>query len=271
MRGDKKMMPALIRKSKKGDLPAIFARVGKFFLLLFSLGASAIVHAAAIESEEVAYHGDVKGYYAAPAGGDKYPGVILIHEWWGLNEDIRAKARDFAEQGYAALAVDLYGVEATTDREKARELAGKVRGDTAAAFANLKDAISFLSKRAEVDGGRLASVGWCFGGGWSYQIAKNDLGVGASVIYYGAFNPDDDLQKMRAAILGHFAEKDRVIKIDRVREFAAKLKTPGGAHEVFIYPNTHHGFANPANPKHDKKAAALARERTFDFLRRALN
>lgn len=180
---------------------------------LFAPGAAA----AAISEEEVLYHGGVRGYYAAPAAGGVYPGVVLIHEWWGLNGDIRAKARDFAERGYAALAVDLYGGETATEPDHARRLAGRVRDDMPAAFANLGGAIAFLRNRAEVDGARLASVGWCFGGGWSYQIAKNNLGVAASVIYYGRFNPADDLEKMRATILGHFAENDRVIKLDDAR------------------------------------------------------
>ena len=97
-------------------------------------------------------------------------------------------------------------------------------------------AVSWLRERPDtVVPDRIASVGWCFGGGWSYRMAKNDLGTKCSVIYYGRFNPADDLAKMRATILGHFGETDRGIRVDSVREFQARLKTHNGDHEIYIY------------------------------------
>lgn len=228
----------------------------------------------AAEAREVAYHGDIRGHLALPDGmGEKesVPAIVLIHEWWGLNDDIRAKAREFADAGYAALAVDLYnGENAGRDRDRARELAGKARADMDAAFANLQAAFSHLRAIPGVDAARLASVGWCFGGGWSYQIAKNDLGAKASVIYYGRFNPADDLSQMRAKIIGHFGETDRAIKVDDVRQFQANLKTVSGDHEIFIYPNAGHGFANPENPSHHMESAERARARTLEFLEKHL-
>ena len=145
-------------------------------------------------------------------------------------------------------------------------------GEVATGGTHLRDAIDMLKKSPHVDPERLASIGWCFGGGWSYRIAKNRLGVKASVIYYGQFNPDDDLAKMRAAILGHFAEQDSHIRVDTVNQFQAKLKTLGGDHEIFIYPNTTHGFASRPgdNPRYDPEAAELAWTRTLAFLRRRL-
>ena len=238
-----------------------------FILLLFfitSLGA--------IETKEVDYFQGVEGYLAIPdkESKKKYPAVLLIHEWWGLNDEIREKAKEFAEAGYVALAVDMYKGEVATKPAKARKLAGEVRQNMEEAFKNLKAGISYLKSTPEVNPDKIASVGWCFGGGWSYQIAKNNLGTKASVIYYGRFNPADDLEKMRASILGHFAEKDRGIKVDNVREFQVKLKTLSGEHEVYIYPNTGHGFSNPNNPVYDKKATQLAKKRTLDFLKKNL-
>lgn len=212
----------------------------------------------------------VSGYLAKPSTSGKHPAVILIHEWWGLNDDLKAKADAFAEAGYIALAVDLYAGKSATKPEGARVLAGKVRDNMKEAFNNLNAAFSFLKSQSSVDKNRLGSVGWCFGGGWSYQIAKNNLGAKVSVIYYGRFNPADDLAKMRANILGHFAEKDRGIKVDNVKEFQAKLKTLSGDHEIYIYPNTGHGFANPNNSIHDKKATDLANQRTIKFLKEYL-
>ena len=239
--------------------------------------ALALVFAApsfAAQESEVAYHGDIRGHLALPddmAEKESVPAVVLIHEWWGLNDDIRAKAREFADAGYAALAVDLYnGENAGRDRDRARELAGNARADMDAAFANLSAAFDHLRQIPGVDSARLASVGWCFGGGWSYQIAKNDLGAKASVIYYGRFNPEDDLSQMRAKIIGHFGETDRAIKVDDVRVFHANLKTASGDHEVFIYPNAGHGFANPENPSYHMESAEQARERTLEFLAKHL-
>jgi carboxymethylenebutenolidase len=100
---------------------------------------------------------------------------------------------------------------------------------------------------------------------FSYQIAKNNLGVKASIIYYGFFNPKDDLSKMRATILGHFGKNDRAIKVDTVYEFQANLKTLSGDHEVYIYENAGHAFANPGD-RYVKAAAELAWNRTVVFL-----
>ncbi len=218
----------------------------------------------------------ISGYIAYPdnyhENEKKFPAVILIHEWWGLNEDIKTKARDYAKEGYVALAVDLYNGEKTTKASEARKLAGAVRENVEMAFANLAGAINFLKKDNKIDPNRIAAIGWCFGGGWSYQMAKNNLGVVASVIYYGFFNPADDLEQMRATILGHFAEKDRSITIDNVKEFQIKLKNLKGEHAVYIYPNTSHGFASRKgeNPIYSEKDANLAWDRTLTFLNKFL-
>ena len=223
---------------------------------------------------EVTYYSQdnkgVKGYLAVPEGRGKKPAIILIHEWWGLNDEIRDKARKYAKDGYIALAVDLYNGESTTKPEDARRLAGSVGKNQENAFANLRAALAYLKKHKNVDKNRLASVGWCFGGGWSYQVAKNDLGTRASVIYYGRFNPADDLSQMRAKILGHFAEKDRGIKVDDVRQFQASLKTQSGDHEIFIYPNTGHGFTNSNSAVYDAAATSQAYDRTLEFLKKHL-
>ena len=252
------------------------AFIGAISLVLAFHVAAAPVYAQAmkITAADVAYdqgNDKVKGYLARPADKKARPGLILIHEWWGLNDNIRENARRFAELGYVALAVDLYNGQSATTPDGARKLAGRVRTEPESAFANLKQAVAYLKGLdGEVDANRIASVGWCFGGGWSYQMAKNDLGVKASVIYYGRFNPKDDLSRMRATILGHFGETDRGIKVDNVREFQAKLKTLKGDHMVFIYPNAGHAFANADSRNYDKEAAEAAWKRTMDFFNKHL-
>jgi len=219
---------------------------------------------------DVKYYGDTVGYLAEPSTPGTYPGLILIHEWWGKNENIEELANQYASKGYVALAVDLYGGETTRDPAVARELATNVRSDMDGAFENLKAAVEYLKAREGVQSDRLASIGWCFGGGWSYEMAKNDLGVKSSVIYYGQFNPQDDLDQMRTKILGHFGEDDQSILISDVVQFRAKLETLSGEHQVFIYPNAGHAFANDDSAAHVPEAAGLAWDRTIEFLKESL-
>jgi len=222
-----------------------------------------------IRTETVAYHNQTSGYLALPEGDGPFPAVILIHEWWGLNDNIRDLAEDFAGQGYVALAVDLYdGMVATTPAE-AGALAGSVRDNTETAFANLAAAATFLKSNNVVSSEQLASVGWCFGGMWSYNMAVNDMGIAASVMYYGRFSLEDDLSMMKAHILGHFGAEDTSIAVDDVEKFEAKLNTLQGKHSVFIYPNAGHAFANEDNEEaYNEAAAQLAWVRTMNFLQR---
>lgn len=246
----------------------------RLVLALTLLALAAPISAAeTITSTDVVYWRDngheVTGFIARPISGENRPGIVLIHEWWGLTDTIRDFARRFAEEGYVALAVDLYDGESTDDPAVARQLMTKVGNDQERAFSNLRAAVAHLKQHPAVAESRVASVGWCYGGGWAYQMALNNLGVRATVIYYGFFNPRDDLSQMRAQIIGHFAENDRSIRVDDVRAFQARLNTLGGHHEIYIYPNTTHGFAT--NPQvYNKEAADLAWRRTLDFLSRYL-
>ncbi|MEK7591324.1 MAG: dienelactone hydrolase family protein [Patescibacteria group bacterium] len=242
----------------------------------FVLGETgAVIEGSGVATGEVAYGTldgkPLKGYLAVPPGEGPFPALVLIHEWWGLNDNIMANAQAFAREGYIALAVDLYeGESAGTDQTKARELAGRVSENMERAFDNLREAVAFLRSDQKVDKNALGSVGWCFGGGWSYQMAKNDLGIRATVMYYGRFNTDDDLTHMKSQIIGHFGEKDTGILVDTVREFRIKLQGLSGAHEIYIYPNAGYGFANNDNPAFDPAAADVAWDRTKEFLEKTL-
>lgn len=223
-----------------------------------------------IKTSEVNYFGNTRGYLAVPEEEGIYPGLIIIHEWWGLTPDIKEMADRFAAEGYVALAVDLYGGESTNDPNVARVLATDVRSDMEGAFSNLEAGVSYLESQPNVEADSLASIGWCFGGGWSYEMAKNDLGIESSVIYYGRFNPEDDLSIMRATILGHFGEDDTSILVDDVIEFEATLQTLSGEHQIFIYPNSGHAFANEGRESYVPESAELAWQRTLDFLNKEL-
>lgn len=228
------------------------------------------------EGEMLEYgYKNVKGYLALSKRAKKNkkgPAIVLIHEWWGLNDDIKLYADRFAEKGYVALAVDLYEGKNATSPKQAGEFAREVRENSEPAFANLKAALDFLRNKAYVENDRLAAIGWCFGGGWAYRIALNNLGVRASVIYYGPFNPEDDLSRMRTTILGHFGEKDTVIKIDDVKAFSVKLSHQNRDHDIFIYPNSTHGFARQGeHSARNDKDAKKAWKRTLRFLKKNLD
>jgi carboxymethylenebutenolidase len=233
------------------------------------MAGAAFTAEAGIVTAEVVYYTNgknVKGYFARPDDTQKHPGIILIHEWWGLNDNIRDNAKKFAALGYLALAVDLYDGHAAATPDEARKLATAVRKNMPEGFKNLKSAVAYIKNHPHAEPARIASIGWCFGGGWSYQMAKNNLGTKASIIYYGRFNPQDDLSKMRATILGQFGANDRGIKVDTVHEFQAKLKTLNGDHEIYIYENAGHAFANEGGNRYNKEAADLAWKRTVVFL-----
>src|SRR3954467_3826190 len=141
-----------------------------------------------VSTEEVTYAEvggkPARGYLAAPkeAKGN-LPGLIVIHEWWGLNDNIRAMTRRLAGEGYRALAVDLYGGATATSPDAAIKLMNVVLADTAPAAANLKQAVTYLKAKGVK---KIGVIGWCFGGGWSLQtalLAPSD--IDATVIYYG--------------------------------------------------------------------------------------
>lgn len=220
---------------------------------------------------------DVDGYLSVPddaSSSNKKPGIILVHEWWGLNEDIKQMADDYADEGYVALAVDMYGQPPTASSTVAQERSQRVRENMDEAMKNLGAGVDYLENRSDVDNTKLATVGWCFGGGWAYQMAVNDIGVDASVMYYGQFDPQDDFENMRASILGHFGEEDSVVDVSNAREFKAELESVDQSNSVYIYPNVGHSFANYQggdNLDYDPEAAKTAWNRTLNFLSQQLS
>lgn len=223
---------------------------------------------------EVSYFTDAlwKGYswyFVTPNTDWVFPWLILIHEWWWLNDNIKNLANEFAKQWYVVLAVDLYWMPATTDQNEAMKRASDIRNNLSWWFANLSAAVDYLKKLPQVDWNKLWSIWRCFWWGWAYEMAKNDLGTKVSVMYYGRFNTGDDLSHMRSEILGHFWEQDRSITIDSVREFQTKLKTLSWDHAIYIYPNAWHSFANEG-AAYNEEAAKLAWDRTIEFLKNNL-
>ncbi|RDD63033.1 dienelactone hydrolase family protein [Ferruginivarius sediminum] len=195
------------------------------------------------------------------------PAVLLIHEWWGLNDQIKAVAAELAaKHGYVALAVDLYGGEVAETPEKARALMGAV--DDEAATDALASWIAWL-RRHDKTTDKVGTVGWCFGGGWSLN-ASIAAPVDATVIYYGRVTrPAADLKRLQGPVLGHFATQDRWIDEAMVGGFASEMQAAGKTLEAHWY-TADHAFANPTGARYDKEDAQLAWSRTLTFFSRHL-
>jgi carboxymethylenebutenolidase len=230
--------------------------------------------AAAVTGDPVIYTaGDgrtVTGYLARPTATDHpLPGLLVIHEWWGLNDNVRAMTRRLAAEGYVALAVDLYGGEVADTPEAARALMGSV--DPQRALQNLEGAREHLAARLGATGDRddrIGVIGWCFGGGWSLRAA---LAMGneidAAVVYYGQPVTDRvELAKLRAPLLGLFGAEDGSIPVAAVRGLESTLRGLGKQVEIHVYDGAGHAFANPSGTRYVPEAAEAAWRETVAFL-----
>ena len=190
------------------------------------------------------------------------PAVMLVHEWWGLNDQIKSVAAELGKLGYLVLAIDLYGKVATTPDE-AKTLMGAL--DPKAATDTVASWLRWL-KADKRSTGRVASIGWCFGGGWALNAALAEP-VDATVVYYGnVAKTADELGALRGPVLGHFAEKDQWINHAMVEGYAAAMKKAGKKLEAHWY-DADHAFANPTGARYDEADAKLAWQRTLAFLK----
>lgn len=191
----------------------------------------------------------------------KGPAVLLLHEWWGLNDQVKSVARELAEQGYLALAIDLYDGKLARDADEAGKYMGALDG--AAATEKMAAAIDWL-KQHPMGTGKIGTVGWCMGGGLSLD-ASIARPVDATVLYYGQTNhPLSDLQRLKGPVLGHFAERDQWIDHAMVDPFVERLKQAGKKAEIYWY-EADHAFANPTGTNFQKPDADLAWRRTLAF------
>lgn len=199
--------------------------------------------------------GNAMGYLSLPKGAGKKPALIVIQEWWGVNDWIRQQTDRFASQGYVTIAVDLYRGRSTTSQEEAHELSRGLPQDRA--VADLKSAFNYLAARGDVDPKRIGSIGWCLGGGYSLQLALAEPRLAACVINYGALATDPaTIAKIHAPILGNFGALDRGISVTDVNAFDAALKAAGKSADIKIYDGAGHGFMNPNNTAGYVAAAA---------------
>jgi carboxymethylenebutenolidase len=196
--------------------------------------------------------------------------VIVIQEWWGLDDWIRENADRFAQQGYVALAVDLYRGRSTSDPGEAHELMRGLPEDRA--IADLKAAFEYLASRPDVDPARIGAIGWCMGGGYALGLASAEPRLAAAVINYGRIITDSNtIAGIKPAILGNFAGADRGIPNDSVQAFDQALDKAGVENDIRIYEGKAHAFMNPNNKEgYDAAAAEDAWKRIDAFLARRL-
>ena len=224
-----------------------------------------------VRTQEVVYDTvggkPVRGFMAWPArGGRNLPAVVMIHEWWGLNDQIKTQAQRLAGEGYRVLAVDMYGGRVATTPQEAGTYMREVTNNTGAGVANLRAAAEYLMTRQRAS--KVGVIGWCFGGAWSLQAALfMPENIDAAVMYYGRVVTDRDrLSALDAPLLGHFGAEDRSIPVADVRAMEATLKELGKTVEVHVYEGAGHGFANPSGQAHKADAAEAAWGRTTAFL-----
>jgi carboxymethylenebutenolidase len=197
-----------------------------------------------------------------PAGG-----VILIHEWWGLNDEMRAVATKFAEQGFLALAIDLLEGQTTDDPTRARELMNGI--DAAKATETMIGWVQWL-RSAPGCNGRVGTLGYCLGGAWSLNTSLATP-VDATVIYYGNVKKTaEELTALKGPVLGHFGKLDQGISPEMAEGFRAALAQAGKPGEVLFY-DANHAFSRVVGPNYDGQSAALAEQRTLDFLHKYLD
>src|SRR5215211_480136 len=226
-----------------------------------------------IQNKTVNYYDSASGYLVYPVlnpnnNTQKLPAVVMIHEWWGLNDNIKDMANMLAKEGYVVLAVDLYG-EVATDPGRAMELSSSVRNNPEEAVANMQGAVNYLGSLENVNSSRIASLGWCFGGGQSLQLALNseEHPLAATVIYYGNLvNDTESLSKIKWPVLGVFGDQDQSIPVDSVMQFEQALNEIGITNEIYIYPGVGHAFANPSGDNYAPKETADAWKKTLVFL-----
>jgi carboxymethylenebutenolidase len=238
--------------------------------LLLALAAIIIatLDAQAVKTQDVRYKsGDdtVTGYLALPGSAGPHPAIIAIHEWWGLNDQIKDEARKLADQGYVTLAVDLYRGNVAASPDEAHELMRGMPEDRA--LRDLKAAFDYLASRPDVNKHKIGSIGWCMGGGESLELAEAEPTLAACVVNYGRMPTDaGTIAKINAPVLGSFGADDRGITPDAVHAFEKQMKSAGKDINVKIYDGAGHAFQNPNNKTGYRPAAAAdAWSRTLAF------
>lgn len=227
-----------------------------------------------IEAKDVKFKSEgleVGGYLARPQTALALPGVLLIHEWWGLNDHIKDVARRYAREGFVVLAVDLYGGRVAKDTEQASQWMGELKPEQG--VGTIRAAFSHLSLQSFVKSGRVGITGFCMGGSFALLAATAIPELKAAAPFYGdPPDPDDPIKKIRCPLLFIGAEKDPWITVEKMNHLKAAIQKYGIAGEVRVYPGAQHAFFNNTRPDvYNADAAADAWGRVTQFLHKHLD
>ncbi len=209
------------------------------------------------------YFEDTIGFLARPSQQGSFPGVVMIHEWWGLNENIKNMARDLASHGYVVLAVDLYGGQVATTSDGARQLL--LSFNEQKGISNINSAIKLLKTKYNVE--KIATIGWCFGGSQSLNYATSGNKLDGTIIYYGQpITNTTMLSKINWPVLGFYGDKDQNFPVQSIKDFQSSLNSLGIKNEIHIYSGLGHAFANPSGATYAPTETKDAWNKTISFL-----
>jgi len=207
----------------------------------------------------------VSAYLAVPKGEGKFPALIVIHEWWGLTPWMKSNADEFARRGYVALAIDLFRGSVATDAQGAMNQVRSLPKERA--ITDLKAAYDYLSNLKNVDNKKIGSIGWCFGGGYSFQAALNIPDLKMCIINYGTVSSDENLIKnIHCPVLVIHGDEDKAISPDSIKAFDKAAKNIGLNVEVKFFPGVGHAFMNPGNPSYKKEIVDEAWKDIYAFM-----
>lgn len=232
---------------------------------------AAAKNAMKVVSEFITYpgaSGDMRAWISIPEGKEKYPGVLVIHENRGLVPHIREVNDRMAMEGFVALAPDALSPLGGTpdDQNKSREMMGQL--DREETIRNFVAAVKYLKTHPRTTG-KVGCTGFCWGGAMTNQVAVNSPDLDAAVPYYGSTPEPEDVPKIRAKVMAHYADNDERINAG-IPAFEEALKTAGIEYHIFIYEGTQHAFNNDTGERYNKEAADLAWKRTTDFFKEKL-
>ncbi|HVB53062.1 MAG TPA: dienelactone hydrolase family protein [Candidatus Acidoferrales bacterium] len=210
------------------------------------------------------------GYLSVPAAVPG-PGLVVIQEWWGLNDQIKGTADRLAEAGFAALVPDLYHGRVVGFHEPDEAGKAMMALDEGRAAQELRGAVDYLLSSGEAEGDYVGTVGYCMGGALAITLAASHDKVRAVVCFYGVPSPKTDLSKIAGAVLGHFGDHDEYASEEAVRKLSDGLEAAQVTHTFHTYPGGHHAFANENRPEvYNPEADQLSWRRTLEFLRQNL-
>jgi carboxymethylenebutenolidase len=210
------------------------------------------------------------GYLARPEGDQAKPAIVVIQEWWGLNDHIKDVANRYAQEGFVALAPDLYHGVVVTEPDEARKIVMEL--DMAEAVREIQQAMAFLRQQPYVAGPKIGVVGFCMGGGLVLQTALAEDSMGAGVAFYGRPLSPDEAKKVKAPVLGLYGAADQGIPVDEVKAMFAAFDEAKIANELHIYEGAQHAFFNDTRPEsYSAEASADAWPRTLDWFRQYLS